>query len=368
MLVGQFGEPSGQIPCGGDRVPGSVTLVKQPASRARLRAHLAAGQQQVERARLRMSAARPAPRPPGIRPRSGRRAADDPAPHCRAPAPGAAERPALDRPSIAVIEGRALGGGLELALACTLRVGSTDARLGLPEAKLGLIPGAGGTQRLPRLVGRGRALDIMLTAREVAADEALAIGLLDRLTDPGGALPAALELAGSSAPCHARRWPRCSGRWTTPASCRWPKAWPAKRAASPTCSIPGRPRRPGRVRGQAPGELRVSGNRGAGTGGGMSMAGTRGFAILRGGVADAAATAAEAERLGYHAAWSPEFYTRSAVVSLAAMAQVTSTARIGSSIAYAVGRTPLVLATEARSLDELSGGGCCTGSAPGPPR
>ncbi len=83
---------------------------------------------------------------------------------------------------------------------------------------------------------------------------------------------------------------------------------------------------------------------------------TRGFAILRGGVTDAAATAAEAERLGYHAAWSPEFYTRSAIVSLAAMAQATTRARIGSSIAYAVGRTPLVLATEARSLDELSGG------------
>ena len=103
---------------------------------------------------------------------------------------------AQDRPSIAAIEGRALGGGLELALACTLRVGSQTARLGLPEAKLGLIPGAGGTQRLPRLVGRGRALDIMLTAREVPAAEALAIGLLDRLTDSGGAVPAALELAG----------------------------------------------------------------------------------------------------------------------------------------------------------------------------
>jgi probable F420-dependent oxidoreductase len=83
---------------------------------------------------------------------------------------------------------------------------------------------------------------------------------------------------------------------------------------------------------------------------------TRGFAILRGDVNDAADTAAAAERLGYHAAWSPEFYTRSAIVSLAAMAQVTSTAQIGSSIAYAVGRTPLVLATEARSLDELSHG------------
>ena len=83
---------------------------------------------------------------------------------------------------------------------------------------------------------------------------------------------------------------------------------------------------------------------------------SRGFAILRGGVADAAGTAARAEKLGYDAAWSPEFYTRSAVVSLAAMANATSSARLGSSIAYAVGRSPLVLATEARSLDELSGG------------
>jgi probable F420-dependent oxidoreductase len=95
---------------------------------------------------------------------------------------------------------------------------------------------------------------------------------------------------------------------------------------------------------------------------------TRGFAILRGGVADAAGVAAEAERLGYHSAWSPEFYTRSAVVSLAAMAQVTSAARIGSSIAYAVGRTPLVLATEARSLDELSGGRLALGLGTGTTR
>ncbi|HEX4251688.1 MAG TPA: enoyl-CoA hydratase/isomerase family protein, partial [Pseudonocardia sp.] len=100
-----------------------------------------------------------------------------------------------DRPSIAAIEGLALGGGLELALACTLRVGSRDARLGLPEAKLGLIPGAGGTQRLTRLVGRGRALDIMLTARDVPAEEALAIGLLDRLVEPGASATEAAALA-----------------------------------------------------------------------------------------------------------------------------------------------------------------------------
>ncbi len=100
-----------------------------------------------------------------------------------------------DRPSIAAVEGLALGGGMELAMACTLRVGSRDARLGLPEPKLGLIPGAGGTQRLPRLVGRGRALDIMLTARDVAADEAYQIGLLDRLVDPGEAENEAIRLA-----------------------------------------------------------------------------------------------------------------------------------------------------------------------------
>ena len=83
---------------------------------------------------------------------------------------------------------------------------------------------------------------------------------------------------------------------------------------------------------------------------------TRGFAVLRGGVADAAAVAAEAEQRGYQTAWSPEFYTRSGIVTLAAMAPTTGRSRIGSAIAYGVGRTPLVLATEARSLDELSGG------------
>ena len=104
-----------------------------------------------------------------------------------------------DRPSVAAIEGLALGGGLELALAATMRVGSRSAQLGLPESKLGLIPGAGGTQRLPRVVGRGRALDIMLTARNVPADEAYAMGLLDRLVEPGEAEKAALELAGQLA-------------------------------------------------------------------------------------------------------------------------------------------------------------------------
>ncbi|MGC4938501.1 enoyl-CoA hydratase-related protein [Kribbella sp. DT2] len=105
--------------------------------------------------------------------------------------------------SIAAVNGLALGGGLELAMACTLRVGGEAARYGLPEVKLGLIPGAGGTQRLPRLVGRGRALDIMLTGRTVGADEALRIGLVDRSADGDvvrEALTLASELVTSSLP------------------------------------------------------------------------------------------------------------------------------------------------------------------------
>jgi len=107
--------------------------------------------------------------------------------------------------SVAAVDGLALGGGLELAMACTLRVGAAGARFGLPEVKLGLIPGAGGTQRLPRLIGRGRALDIMLTGREVEADEAFWIGLIDRFAEPGTTARAtawllARQLAAASTP------------------------------------------------------------------------------------------------------------------------------------------------------------------------
>jgi enoyl-CoA hydratase len=97
--------------------------------------------------------------------------------------------------SVAAVDGLTLGGGLELAIACTLRVAGRRARFGLPEVKLGLIPGAGGTQRLPRLIGRGRALEIMLTARQVSPDEALTIGLVDRYSDED-VLKEALALAG----------------------------------------------------------------------------------------------------------------------------------------------------------------------------
>ncbi|MDP7549169.1 MAG: enoyl-CoA hydratase-related protein [Alphaproteobacteria bacterium] len=109
----------------------------------------------------------------------------------------------LSIPSVAVINGYALGGGLELATACTLRVATANARLGVPEIKLGLIPGYGGTQRLPRLVGQGRALDMIMTGRMVAAEEALSMGLINRLVEApavDGAIAYAREFAGFSLP------------------------------------------------------------------------------------------------------------------------------------------------------------------------
>jgi enoyl-CoA hydratase len=102
---------------------------------------------------------------------------------------------ALPFPTIAAINGFALGGGLELALACDLRVASPTAKLGLPEVTRGLIPGYGGTQRLQRLVGLSRALDLVLTGRMVGADEAHAMGLVHRISDD--ALSGALELAAT---------------------------------------------------------------------------------------------------------------------------------------------------------------------------
>ena len=89
----------------------------------------------------------------------------------------------LPMPSLAIINGYAFGGGLELALACTARIATRNAKMGLPEIKLGLIPGYGGTQRLPRVVGEARALEMIMTGRTVDAEEALRIGLVNRLID-----------------------------------------------------------------------------------------------------------------------------------------------------------------------------------------
>ena len=87
----------------------------------------------------------------------------------------------LGKPVIAAIGGFAVGGGCELAMACTLRLASDSARLGQPEVNLGLIPGYGGSQRLPRLVGKGVALDLLLSGRQIKADEAFRIGLVNRI-------------------------------------------------------------------------------------------------------------------------------------------------------------------------------------------
>ncbi len=96
--------------------------------------------------------------------------------------------------SVAAINGYAFGGGLELALACTFRIAVPTAKMGLPEVKLGLIPGYGGTQRLPRAIGEARALEIILSARTVEAEEALRIGLVHRVAD-GDPVQAAIEFA-----------------------------------------------------------------------------------------------------------------------------------------------------------------------------
>lgn len=103
----------------------------------------------------------------------------------------------LDRmklPSVAVINGFAFGGGLELAMACTFRLATPNAKVGLPEIKLGLIPGYGGTQRLPRIVGEARALELIMTGRSVGAEEAERIGLVSRIVE-GDPVEAAIAFA-----------------------------------------------------------------------------------------------------------------------------------------------------------------------------
>jgi enoyl-CoA hydratase len=102
-------------------------------------------------------------------------------------------------PVIAAVRGFALGGGCELAVACDLRVAGASARLGQPEVGLGILPGAGATHRLPRLVGLGRAKELILTGRLVTADEALAMGLVNRVVDDAQVLDRARDLAAGIA-------------------------------------------------------------------------------------------------------------------------------------------------------------------------
>jgi len=102
----------------------------------------------------------------------------------------------LGKPVIAAVNGFALGGGLELALACHIRLASTEAVLGLPEVGLGIIPGYGGTQRLPRTIGLGPALELIASGRHVKADEALRLGLVNHVYEPDVLLDEARKLAG----------------------------------------------------------------------------------------------------------------------------------------------------------------------------
>ncbi|MDQ1003430.1 methylglutaconyl-CoA hydratase [Neobacillus niacini] len=102
----------------------------------------------------------------------------------------------LPQPVIAAMNGVAFGGGTELALACDIRIASETAKLGLTETSLGIIPGAGGTQRLPRLVGKGRAKELIYTARRIDANEALKIGLVEYTVPFASLLDKALDIAG----------------------------------------------------------------------------------------------------------------------------------------------------------------------------
>ena len=111
------------------------------------------------------------------------------------------------KPVIACINGFALGGGCELALACTLRLASATAKLGQPEVKIGIMPGYGGTQRLPRLIGKGAALKMILTAETISADEALRLGLVDEVVPPDQLMTRAEQLGqiiGAMAPLAVR--------------------------------------------------------------------------------------------------------------------------------------------------------------------
>jgi enoyl-CoA hydratase/carnithine racemase len=130
--------------------------------------------------------------------------------HCRALQRGLDAVAAIGAPVVAAITGYALGGGLELALCADFRVAGESAKVGQPEILLGVIPGAGGTQRLPRLIGPSRAKDLIFTGRHVPADEALALGLVDKVVPDAEVYEAAREMAARYAggPAAARRAPK----------------------------------------------------------------------------------------------------------------------------------------------------------------
>ncbi len=150
----------------------------------------------------------------------------------------------IPKPVIAAITGYALGGGLELALCADFRILGEKAKVGQPEILLGIIPGAGGTQRLPRLIGPSKAKDLVFSGRIADAAEALRIGLADRVVPDAEVYEAARQIAGAS---RARpRW-RCGppSRPSTRAwNATWTRAWRSSDCTSPGCSTP-RTSRPG---------------------------------------------------------------------------------------------------------------------------
>ncbi len=121
----------------------------------------------------------------------------------------------MTKPVIAAVNGFALGGGCELAMACDIRLASEKAKFGQPEVGLGITPGFGGTQRLPRIVGTGKAMELILTARVISAQEALEIGLVNAVYPPEELLPRALEMANAicaNAQVAVRQSKRCVRR------------------------------------------------------------------------------------------------------------------------------------------------------------
>ncbi|MDH3683674.1 MAG: enoyl-CoA hydratase/isomerase family protein, partial [Acidimicrobiia bacterium] len=112
---------------------------------------------------------------------------------------------AMPQPTVAAIDGQAWGGGCEISLACTMRIGSDRAHLALPEVSVGIIPGAGGTQRLPRLVGAAKGAELVLSGRRIFADEARRIGLLNEVLPTEGFLDAAIAWCR-----RMTRWPRAA--------------------------------------------------------------------------------------------------------------------------------------------------------------
>ena len=154
----------------------------------------------------------------------------------------------LGKPVIAAVNGFALGGGCELAMACTVRLAADAAKFGQPEVKLGLTPGFAGTQRLPRLVGKGRAMELMLGGAMIDAAEAHRIGLVNRVV-PAASLAAEARALADAWP-RTRRW-RCATRWKrsrTASRRRSPKAVSSKRRCS---AWPSPPRTCARARGRS---------------------------------------------------------------------------------------------------------------------